>query len=193
MLAALAQGTTGSLQRLCLARTDFSRIFLFHPPDFLRGFCRQIFAPHFCEKKRLEKSSRKIPGKILQNLYNKNPRHTFLQFGRVANHCYGVVFFHGFFADWQLLKCLRQHYFQRKTKGQQLKGKIVSEFFTLSAIFHFFFHNFTTGLSPSKQKVLAQEKQRRKKNRTSQCCTLVVARLSSSSIWQATSQLHGFI
>ena len=40
-----------------------------------RGFRRRIFSPHFCGKKCPEKSSRKIPGKILQSLYNKNPRH----------------------------------------------------------------------------------------------------------------------
>ena len=54
-------------------RTNFSRIFIFEPPDFFRGFSRRIFSPHFCGKKCPEKSSRKIPGKILQNLYNKNP------------------------------------------------------------------------------------------------------------------------
>ena len=63
----------------CLAkvfgRTDFSRNFIFGPPDFFRGFSRRIFSPHFCGKKWPEKSSRKIPGKILQNLHNKNPRH----------------------------------------------------------------------------------------------------------------------
>ena len=42
---------------------------------FVRGFCRRIFSPHFCGKKCPEKSSRKIPCKILQNLYNRNPRH----------------------------------------------------------------------------------------------------------------------
>ena len=41
---------------------------------------------------------------------------------------------------------------QRKTKGQQLKRKIVSEFFTFSQ----FFIIFPPGLSPSKQRVLAQ-------------------------------------
>ena len=43
-----------------------------------RGFLclgRRIFSPRFCGKKCSEKSSRKIPGKILQNLHNKNPRH----------------------------------------------------------------------------------------------------------------------
>ena len=54
------------------------------------GFSRRIFSPHFCGKKCPEKSSRKIPAKILQNLYNKNPpkfiqqksSDTFLQNGR---------------------------------------------------------------------------------------------------------------
>ena len=47
----------------------------FGPADFLRGFCRRICSPHFRGKKCPEKSSRKIPGKILQYLYYKNPRH----------------------------------------------------------------------------------------------------------------------
>ena len=38
---------------------------------------------------------------------------------------------------------------QGKTKGQQLKGKIVSEFFTP-------FHTFPSGPSPSKQRALAR-------------------------------------
>ena len=72
-----------------------------------------------------------------------------------------------------------------KTEGQQLKGKIVSEFFTIFSTFSHFFIIFPPGLSPSKQRVLAQGEQKRrkdnKKNRTNRCCTLVVARLSSSS------------
>ena len=50
-----------------------------------RGFCCRIFSPHFCGKAAQknpflwescpEKSSRKFPGKILQNLHPKNPRH----------------------------------------------------------------------------------------------------------------------
>ena len=28
-------------------RTDFSRIFIFEPPDFFRGFSRRIFSPNF--------------------------------------------------------------------------------------------------------------------------------------------------
>ena len=44
-----------------MSRRIFSRIF---SPDFFSSFCG---------KKCPEKSSRKIPGKILQNLYNKNP------------------------------------------------------------------------------------------------------------------------
>ena len=39
------------------------------------GFCRRIFSHHFRGKKCPEKSSRKIPGKILHNLYIKYPRH----------------------------------------------------------------------------------------------------------------------
>ena len=69
---------------------------------------------------------------------------------------------------------------QGKTKGQQLKGKIVSEVFALFRTFSHFFRIFPPGLSPSKQKVLAQGEQKRrkdnKKNRTNRCCTLVVAR-----------------
>ena len=49
---------------------------------FSRIWCRRISSPHFCGKKCPEKSSRKIPGKILQKLYSKNPRHTFLQRGQ---------------------------------------------------------------------------------------------------------------
>ena len=54
-------------------RTDFFADFYFWAAGFFRGFCRQIFSPHFCGKKWPEKLSRKIPAKILQNLYNKNP------------------------------------------------------------------------------------------------------------------------
>ena len=46
---------------LFLSRRIFLRIF---SPDFFSSFLR---------KKCPEKSSRKIPGKILRNLYNKNP------------------------------------------------------------------------------------------------------------------------
>ena len=45
-----------------------------------------------------------------------------------------------------------------KTKGQQLKGKIVSEFFTLFQIFHTFFPR----TLPSKQRVSAQGEQKRR-------------------------------
>ena len=87
--------------------------------------------------------------------------------------------------------------FQRKTKGQQLKGKIVSEFS------HFFtftlFRHFPPGLSPSKQRVLAQGEQKRRKdnktNSTNGCCMLVVARLSSSyyEVILDTNKLAGHI
>ena len=50
------------------------------PPDgFFRGFRRRIFSPLFCGKKCPENSSRKIPSNILQNLFNKNPRHIFAE------------------------------------------------------------------------------------------------------------------
>ena len=58
-----------------IRQNGFFADFYFWAAGFFRGFCRRIFSPHFCGKKCPEKSSRKIPGKILQNLYNKNPRH----------------------------------------------------------------------------------------------------------------------
>ena len=39
----------------------FSRIFLFEPPDFFRGWCRRMFSPHVCGKELPEKPSMKIP------------------------------------------------------------------------------------------------------------------------------------
>ena len=45
---------------------------------------------------------------------------------------------------------------QRETKGQQLKGKVVSEFFTLFHTLQKGSEFFPPGLSPSKQRVLAQ-------------------------------------
>ena len=53
-------------------QNGFFADFYFWAAGFFRGFSRRIFSPHFCGKKCPEKSSRKIPGKILQNLYNKN-------------------------------------------------------------------------------------------------------------------------
>ena len=57
-------------------RTDFSRIFIFGPPDlfadFVAGFSFLILAGKSARKKCPEKSSRKIPDKILQILYDKN-------------------------------------------------------------------------------------------------------------------------
>ena len=48
----------------------------FWAAGFFGGFCRRIFSPHFCEKKCPEKSSRKIPGKILQKfIQQKSPTH----------------------------------------------------------------------------------------------------------------------
>ena len=83
------------------------------------------------------------------------------------------------------LRCLWPRLPQRKTKGQQLKGKIV--FIIFGTFSHFFtlLHNFSPGtFFPSKQGVLAQGEQKRrkdnKKKRANRFCTLVVARLSSS-------------
>ena len=59
-------------------RTDFSRIFIFGPRVFFADFLAGFFLLIFLVKRCPEKSSRKIPGKILQNLYNKNPD-TYLQ------------------------------------------------------------------------------------------------------------------
>ena len=57
-------------------QNGFFADFYFWAVGFSHGFCRRIFSPHFfCVKKCPEKSSRKIPGKIRQNLHNKNPRH----------------------------------------------------------------------------------------------------------------------
>ena len=99
---------------------------------------------------------------------------------------------------------LKTTLFQRKIQGQQLKGKIVSEFFTLFhtffTLFHTFFHTFShffrilaPGLSPSKQRVLGQGEHKRrkdnKKNGTNRCCKLVVARLSSSYFWESPNHL----
>ena len=54
-------------------QNGFFADFYFWAAEFFREFSRRIFSPHFCGKKCPEKSSRKIPAKILQNLYNKNP------------------------------------------------------------------------------------------------------------------------
>ena len=64
--------------------------------------------------------------------------------------------------------------------------------FRLFHKFSRFFRIFPPGLSPSKQRVLAQGEQKRRKdnkrNRTSRCCTLVVARLSSSYVYPKLSK-----
>ena len=62
-------------------RTDLSRIFIFGPPDFFADFVAGFFLLIFVGKKCPEKSSRKIPAKILQNLYNKNPPTHFCRLG----------------------------------------------------------------------------------------------------------------
>ena len=71
---------------------------------------------------------------------------------------------------------------QGKTKGQQLKSKVVSyQFFILFHTLSHFFRIFPPGLSLLKQRVLAQWEQKRrednKNNWTHRCCTLVVTKL----------------
>ena len=56
-------------------QNGFFTDFFFLATGFFRGFYRRMFSPHFCGKKCPDKSSRKITGKILQNFYDKSPRH----------------------------------------------------------------------------------------------------------------------
>ena len=86
--------------------------------------------------------------------------------------------------------------FQRNIKGQQLKGKIVSEFFTLFHTFFTLFQNFPPRTFPFKTKGFSsrrtkEKKRNNKKNRTNRCCTLVVARLSSSVLISAVLRVRG--
>ena len=55
-------------------RTDFSRIFIFEPLDFFSRILSPDYFSSFSWGKVPRKSSKKIPSKILQNLYDKNPR-----------------------------------------------------------------------------------------------------------------------
>ena len=54
-------------------QNGFFADFYFWAAGFFRGFSRRIFFSSVLWEKCPEKSSRKIPEKILQNLYNKNP------------------------------------------------------------------------------------------------------------------------
>ena len=67
-------------------QNGFFADFYFWAAGFFCGFSRRIFSPHFCGKKCPEKSSRKIPGKILQHLYNKNPPTHFCRLPRAKIH-----------------------------------------------------------------------------------------------------------
>ena len=86
-------------------RTDFSRIFIFGPPDFSRILSPDFFSS-FLWKKCPEKSSRKIPGKILQNLYNKNPQQ--LSAEGPGQHFF-FFFVHLFFRQNQHLSAQNRH------------------------------------------------------------------------------------
>ena len=71
-------------------QNGFFADFYFWPAGFCRGFSHRIFSPHFCGTKWPEKSSRKIPGKILQKLHNRNPRHISAEGpGQVLNSAIG--------------------------------------------------------------------------------------------------------
>ena len=61
--------------RIGFWQNGFFADFIFGPPDFFADFVAGFIFLIFVGKKCPEKSSRKIPGKILQNLNNKNPRH----------------------------------------------------------------------------------------------------------------------
>ena len=54
-------------------RTDFSRIFIFGPPDFFADFLAGFFLLIFVGKSAQKNPPGKSPQKILQYLYNENP------------------------------------------------------------------------------------------------------------------------
>ena len=56
-------------------RTDFSRISILGPPDFFADFLARFFLLVFVGKSAQKNPPGKSLGKILQNLYNKNPRY----------------------------------------------------------------------------------------------------------------------
>ena len=82
---------SGSLSlffRAGLWQNGFFADFIFGQPDFFADFVAGFFLLIFCEKKCPEKSSKKIPSKILQQLHNKIPD-TFLQ--RVRANTFGKL------------------------------------------------------------------------------------------------------
>ena len=83
-------------------------------------------------------------------------------------------------------------YTQRKTKGQQLKGKIVSALFhTFFALIHTLF--FFSSPLPLKIKPFLKRIKENKNKKTKPFCTLVVARLSSSNLqYLWVTPLFGF-
>ena len=109
--------TLKSLFRVGFWQNGFFADFYFWAAGFCRGFCRRIFSPHFCGKKCPEKSSRKIPDKILQILYNKNPR----QFS--AFNCFGV---------WGVLWGQEGHNFSSKRNDAKSSRVAASESYSLS-------------------------------------------------------------
>ena len=100
-------------------------------------FARHLFSGPFCNSP--SKGDLNL-SKICPKLKNDSFRTNFSIFGLIFDK-FGSP-------DWN-------PEYQGKTKGQQLKGKIVSEFFTIFRTFSHFFRTFPPGLSPSKQRVLA--------------------------------------
>ena len=73
--------------RVGVWQNGFFADFYFCAAFFFSHFVAGFFSPHFCGEKYPEKSSRKIPGKILQYLYNKKKSPT--HFCRGAGPNYG--------------------------------------------------------------------------------------------------------
>ena len=57
-----------------VGRTHFSWMFIFEPPDFLGDFVAGLFFLLLEGKRAQTNPPGKFPGKMLQMLYNKNPR-----------------------------------------------------------------------------------------------------------------------
>ena len=65
-------------------RTDFSRIFIFEPPDFFADFLVGLFLLIFVGKSAQKNPPGKSPGKTLQNFSNKNPPTHFCRLPRAT-------------------------------------------------------------------------------------------------------------
>ena len=81
-------------------------------------------------------------------------------------------------------------YLREKLRGNNQSAKSFHSFHTISH----FFQKFSPRTLPFKTKVLAQSEQMRRKDKkntwTNRCCTLVVARLSSSYYHNCATEAH---